>query len=140
MENIIKLTQRNYLGKGWVHYFRNNEDNLIKVVECTKEEYEELGGENKNGNPVLEGYTWIGSEGEVVKVDSENLVLLENEYTLIGDVCFIVFKNSDGFIKGKFIKSTKIIDDQIDKSELADNKMAVDRLHVNEVRDNFEEI
>ena len=56
----IKLKERQYLGEGYLHFFRNIETGAVLVEECTKREYERMG--EKNGaqyNPTKEGYRWI---------------------------------------------------------------------------------
>lgn len=138
MENNIKLIKRNYLGKAFVHLFRNNETNEIFVEECTKEEYEALATASAENNPKKDGYTWIGSEGEVIKVDSPDILLKENEYTEIGDISFVVFRDDENQVRGKFVSGKIIQNDEISEVDLKNKKQRSSAKVVNSRRDQFE--
>jgi len=82
----MELTKRTYLGEGYLHRFKNNITGEEIYEECTKEQYEALGvkGGWKN-NPVKDGWTWIGSCGGTIKVDTPDTVLGINEYCELPD-------------------------------------------------------
>lgn len=77
----IKLKKRKYLGKGYLHFFRNKKTGEILVQETTKEHYEKMGKKiGSQYNPVKTGYNWTHSSGETIKVDTPTTLLGENEY------------------------------------------------------------
>lgn len=115
----MKLTKRNYLGVGYVHRFQNNETGEIINIPCSKEEYERMG--RKGGsihNPVKDGFTWLCSWGETVKVDTEDTVLKENEYCDYKGGYFVVLKRKDGKLEAKSLPLNKIVADAISETEI----------------------
>lgn len=77
----MQFKKRSYLGKGYVHTFKNKRTGDIKNVPCTQAEYERLGEKDgKRHNPTLEGYDWIYSAGGTIKVDTPDTVLGEGDY------------------------------------------------------------
>lgn len=82
-KKVRKLTPRQYLGEGYFHFFKNDQTGEIVSLETTKKQYESMGivGGSKN-NPVLEGHTWLYSDGGTTKVDTPSGFLGENEYTI----------------------------------------------------------
>lgn len=95
----IKLKKRKYLGKGYGHEFRNILTGKRKFVPCTQEEYENLAlpDAGTKYNPIPdEGWEWVCSHGGTVKVDTENTLLGENEFTIIGSKRWAHAKNKEG--------------------------------------------
>lgn len=78
-----QLTERTYLGEGWLHRFKNNETGEVVYIECSEAEYRRLGeiGGSKY-NPILEGHTWEYSLGGTIKVDTPNTILGDNDYCI----------------------------------------------------------
>lgn len=110
----IKLTKRNYLGKGYFHEFRDKDGNPV-YVECTQEEYDRLG--EKGGskfNPVLEGHTWKCSFGGAIKVDSPTKLLGKNEYTEIGEEAHIMLDMAKPEERYVVKQKVEIIDDEVE--------------------------
>lgn len=109
---LVKLTKKEYLGKGYVHIFQNNTTQEILYVPTTAEQYTSMGG--KDGylnNPTMAGHTWLCSSGETVKVDNPDETLHQGEYTKMGEEVFGVSP------QGKFFKTTpdKVsLDEKID--------------------------
>lgn len=73
-----QLTKREYLGEGYHHQFINDKTGMHVYVQCTKEEYFELG--QKNIKPTLKDFVWVASTGGTYKVDTSDGRLGENEY------------------------------------------------------------
>jgi len=105
----IKLTKKNYLGRGYVHAFKNDTTGDIKWVPCTKNEYERMG--EKDGskyNPVLEGYSWQCSYGGSVMVDNPDTVLGEDEYVEVDNEVIIKLKDQEEDNKIQFLPKEKV--------------------------------
>jgi len=73
-----KLTERNYLGVGYIHVFKKDVTDEIVKVQCSEQEYTSL--ETDDFQPSLTGHTWLHSEGGTYKVDTPDGTLGEDEY------------------------------------------------------------
>src|SRR3990167_6290896 len=110
----IQLTKKQYLGKGYLHRFRNNLTGELVWVECSQEEYERMG--RKGGhqfNPTLLGHTWLFSTGETIKVDNPDTVLGNNEYCEMPDKAMVKFNN-----RFHSTSKDKIVNDKVDEIDL----------------------
>lgn len=113
----IKLTKRKYLGEGYIHSFKNDVTGKMLFVPITKVEYERLG--EKGGakfNPTLEGHTWIESMGGTYKVDTENTILGDGDYTEVNDEFVVNMKDSRGIELTKKVKKDMVVNDEIEKT------------------------
>lgn len=111
---LTRLTKRNYLGKGYFHYFEHNLTGEIVKVECTKEEYERLG--RKGGgrfHPTRADHRWHHSEGGTIKVDNPDFELRENEYAEIGNQVCIRHTLSTGCPVYDFLDKEQLVDEKI---------------------------
>lgn len=80
-----QLTERQYLGVGYVHQFKNNTTGEARFVPCLEEEYTRMGlPEGSQHNPVLAGHTWECSLGGTTKVNTPNTLLGKDEYCFVG--------------------------------------------------------
>jgi len=78
-----QLTQRTYLGVGYVHCFLNESSGEDEFFPCSEAEYLKLGEVGGNAhNPVRAGYTWKYSLGGTDKVDTPNTLLGVDEYCI----------------------------------------------------------
>lgn len=120
MEETIQLKKRNYLGESWVHAFRNDTTGDIKWVQCTRAEYERMGKPGGSQyNPTLEGHTWVSSYGGSLLVDSEDGVLHEDEYCIVGNEAVIKLGNVPEHQKIHRIPKGRIVaTDRVKKSDL----------------------
>lgn len=108
---LIKLTKVNYLGEGYVHFYRDIETGEERLIECTKEEYENLG---VTPAPEIQGLEFTKvSAGGVVHVDTPRYMIAENEYCDFEDGYFAVFRQSNGVVFNGKIGKDKIIDDEV---------------------------
>lgn len=91
---LRKLTKRNYLGEGFVHFFTNNKTGKEVVVPCTSEEYYRMGEEGGSQyNPTKKGHTWKYSMGGTIKVDTPDTMLGFDEYCVVDDKVHILLKD-----------------------------------------------
>lgn len=109
----IKLTKREYLGEGYVHYFENDDTGEIVTEECTKQQYDNL-SKNKPVNPQMDGHTWQQSVGGTIKVDTPSSLLGLNEYADLGEKLAVVDERGDY----KKITKEKVVEDEIEDEEL----------------------
>lgn len=109
----VKLTKRNYLGDGYHHEFVHVITGEHVFIPCTEKEYAQLG--EKNIQPELEGYTWIGSTGGTYKVDTIDGRLGVNEYCDINADEVIARIKSDRDKEASWVRlpKTEIVDDEI---------------------------
>lgn len=84
---MVKLTKKEYLGEGHVHFFRNIATGELVIRPCSKKQYAAMGGEGGSKfNPVPEeGFEWLGSAGGTIKVDTASSMLEENQYCEVED-------------------------------------------------------
>lgn len=115
MDETIQLKKRNYLGESWVHAFRNDTTGDIKWVQCSQDEYVRMAGPNgAKFNPTLDGHTWVSSYGGSILVDSEDGVLHEDEYVVVGNEAIIKLggvpedQKLHRIPKGKIIATDKV--------------------------------
>lgn len=105
----VKLTKRNYLGKGYFYYFKNNTTGEIVEEECTEAQYLSMGGKGgSKNNPVKDGLTFIYASGGTVKVDTPSQKLGDNEYCEFPEGMAVI-------VEGEFmvVEPSEIINDEI---------------------------
>lgn len=79
------LTKRNYLGEGYVHKFYNSKTGEYKYIPITADDYHKLSIDTSH-NPTKDGdWEWNCSIGGTLKVDTEDTMLAEGEYTIKDD-------------------------------------------------------
>jgi len=115
----IKLTKREYLGEGYVHFFENIETGEVKTTPCTKEEYERMGGaDGAQYNPVPEeGWKWTVSCGGTVKVDTPSTLLGDDDYTEIGEKVLLFSKDA----------KKNVVYKEMEKGEFEAHKIRVEK-------------
>lgn len=84
-----QLTLKQYVKNGYVHNFVDENGNA-KTIETNEADF------NNSTIPELEGFTYLNSQGEIIIVDSPNVVLQENEYTIINNTYYVCTKNEYG--------------------------------------------
>ena len=106
-----KLTKREYLGEGYIHYFKNNETGEMKYVPCTEQEYVKMGQPGgAQFNPSLDGHTWEGSGGGSIKVDTPDTMLHEGDYTIKDGKVYTVLAEGNSMVeKYKTIDQEKVL-------------------------------
>ncbi len=95
MKDFRTLTQRTYLGQGYVHQFKNSTTGEIVLVPCTQVEYESL----SEASPTLANHIWQGSTGGTYKVDTPNEQLGLDEYCELPDGKQVVRLNRNGSLQ-----------------------------------------
>lgn len=111
----IKLTKREYVGKGYYYNFKNIETGLYSAVECTEEDYAKLALPNAI-NPTLEGHVFTSADGGTIKVDSPSGILELNEYTEMEGKYFVVGLDNKGNEICLPVEKEQIVNDEIDSS------------------------
>lgn len=111
----VALTERQYLGIGYLHHFRNDTTGELKFVQCTEQEYLRLGepGGSKY-NPVLAGHTWLCSEGGTALVDTPDGVLGENEYVVVNGEAIVRVPGEELSDQFKKVPQIAIVADKVD--------------------------
>lgn len=111
----IKLTKRNYTGKGYYYNFKNIETGLYLIESCSEEDYNKLALKDAV-NPTKEGHILESAVGATVKVDTESGMLGDKEYCQYEDGYYVLITNSKQQEIGMKVKTEEIIGDEIDIS------------------------
>lgn len=82
------MNKKEFLKFGYIHNFSKNGE--IKSIETTKEDYQ------NSTIPELQGFNYLNSQGGIIIVDSPDVVLQENEYTIIENTYYVCTKNEYG--------------------------------------------
>jgi len=97
--DLTNLTKKEYLGTTCINTFRNIETGETKNVEITEAEYKALATAKPEEMPTLDGYVWCDAGAGVIKVDSPNVTLSENEYTEVDGKRYILTMGDRGFLE-----------------------------------------
>lgn len=111
----IKLTKKEYLGKGYFYTFKKKDEEKFFIEYCSEEDYNKLSLPNAV-NPTLEGCDFVSASGGSVKVDTPTGVLDENEYCEV-DGKYAVCINTKKFgLITSFVEKDIIINDEADRN------------------------
>jgi hypothetical protein len=111
--NKIQLTKKEYLGEGYVLFYKHKVTGERKVVHITEKEYQNI---SINTPQEIDNYTYEYAVGEVVKVDNENQLIDFGEYCDFEDGYYVVARDNNNFIiAGKYGKEV-IINDELNLS------------------------
>jgi hypothetical protein len=81
----MTLIERQYLGVGYIHMFKDNSTSTTKVVPCTLAEFNSI----KTTPPTMTGHTWIGSTAGTARVDTSDTILGKGEYCVIDGMVLV---------------------------------------------------
>ena len=116
-----QLTERQYLGVGYVHQFTNDETQETVFIPCAELEYTRLGLEGGSQfNPVLEGHTWVSSLGGTHKVNTVDSILGKDEYFVRGEEIVARLMDAD-LIKTAWVSLPKTavnVEHRLDESKV----------------------
>ncbi len=106
----VDLIEKQYLGDGYVHLFKNNKTEELVYIPTSKEDYERLGlPGGAQFNPVMDGHTWLYSLGGTIKVDNADGMLKDGEYCVTEKEAFIKYEG-----KVASVQPSQIVDGKIE--------------------------
>lgn len=112
LKTEITLTKRNFVGYSNFHIFVNDKTGEEVGIECTNEEYAQLGSvKDVQVTPTLEGHTWKCSLGGALKVDSVDGLMREGEYTEHEGKAYVTSRSFQG--GGKVVPVAEVVGDKI---------------------------
>jgi len=120
LKTMRNLTERAYLGEGYIHQFINDTTQEVLYLPCPQAEYESMGGVGgAANNPTLGGHTWQVSIGGTIKVDTPNTLLGEDEFCKKGaEVVAVLSGVKDVYTYQTFPETDIETDGKLDESKI----------------------